>query len=317
MINDKGIRNALLLAVGVIAFALLTGAFHHDKTETWTIPAGNALFIATPCARSVTINPDAALHGAVRVTAQAHDKVEITQLGSRGGAAAYLSGVGSHCLGASACTETQAVCAGQPDDPDLTLVLSVPAGIALDVTEGEGTDYAIGDTDGPLALNITGNGDVSAGAITGLNAELAGDGDVRVARVTGPVDATLSKNGDVDIAAVNAPVTRLMLDGDGDVNIDNGNLGALNATLAKAGDLHAPASSSANLVLNADGDVVLGPVAGNLTAALTGDGDLSVGSVGGDANISSTASGDVTIPRVAGHVTRNNTGDGDFKINGG
>jgi hypothetical protein len=317
MINDKGIRNALLLAVGVIAFALLTGAFHHDKTETWTIPVGNALFIATPCARSVAVNPDANLHGAVQVTAQAHGKAEIMQLRSRGGAAAYLSGVGSHCLGASACTESQAVCAGQPDDPRLALLLTVPAGIAVDITEARGTDYTIGDIDGPLSLNITGNGDVSAGAVAGLNAELAGDGDVRVARVTGPIDATLSKNGDLDIAVVDALATRLMLDGDGDVNIDGGNLGALNATLSKAGDLHGPASASANLMLNADGDVVLGPVSGNLAATLTGDGDLSVANVGGDAGLTSSANGDVTIPHVMGHLTQTNTGDGDFKINGG
>jgi hypothetical protein len=317
MINDKGIRNALLLAIGVIAFTLLTGAFHRDKTESWTIPVGKALFIATPCANAVTINADPALQGEIQVNAVAHTKAQIMQLQSRGGATASISGAGAHCLGASACTESQDMCAGQPDDQNLALTLTVPMGIAVSITEAQQANYTIGDTGGPLSLNITGNGDVMAGSIGSVNAELAGDGDVHIAAETGPITATLSKNGDLDIAKVDAPATNLTLDGDGDVNIDAGNLGILNATLSKAGDLHVPAARAATLVLSADGDVDLGPVAGNLTATLTGDGDLTVGNVGGDAYVSSTANGDVTIPHVAGRLTQSNTGDGDFKINGG
>jgi hypothetical protein len=316
LIYDQGIRNAILLVIAVVAFTLLTGAFHGVKTETWSIPVGNALFIATPCADSVTINADANLRGAVQIVAKAHDKAQIMQLASHGGSAAFLSGVGSHCLGASLCKEAEAVCAGQPDNPNLTLTLTVPAGLPINITEAQGTDYTIGDTNGPLTVSSTGTGDVSAGAITGLKADLAGDGDLQIARATGPIVATLSKNGDLDIANANAPATTLTLDGDGDVNIAAGNLGALNATLSKAGDLRVPASSSAALVLSADGDVDLGPVSGQLTATLTGDGDLSVARVGGDANIRSTANGDVTIPHVAGRLTQSNTGDGDFKING-
>jgi len=316
MIYDKGIRKALLLVLAVFAFTLLTGAFHGEKKEIWTIPASTALFIATPCAASVTINADPNLHGEVQVIAKAHNKAQIMQLASHGGASAFLSGIGSHCLGSNLCTETATVCAGQPDDPNLALTLTVPAGLAISITETQSTSYTIGDTNGKLTVYTTGDGDISAGAITSLNAELAGDGDLHIARETGPMVATLSKNGDLDVANVDAPTTNLTLDGDGDVNIAAGNLGALNATLSKAGDLHVPASSSAALVLSADGDVALGPVSGNLTATLTGDGDLSVDSVGGDANVSSSADGDVTIPRVSGHLTQNNTGDGDFKING-
>jgi len=317
MIIDKGIRNAILLVIVVVGFSLIPGLFHHQKKETWNIPAGQKLFIATPCADSVTINADAQLHGQVEVYAKADSKAQIIQLQSHGGATAYLSGVGSHCLGASGCTESQPVCAGQPGDPSLALTLTVPAGLAINITEAQDTTYTIGDTGGPLALDITGDGDITAGAITGLNAELAGDGDVHIASLTGPVTATLSKNGDLDIADIDAPSTSLTLDGNGDVNIDAGSLGTLNATLSKSGDLHAPASRTASLVLSADGDAELGPVAGNLTAALTGDGDLSVDSVGGDAAVSATDDGDVTIHHVAGRLTQSNTGDGDFKINGG
>jgi hypothetical protein len=317
MIYDKGVRNAFLLAFVVIAFTLLTGLYHHDKTESFTIPVANALVIATPCAATVTINPDPTVHGQVLVTAKAHTKAQIMQLQSHGGATAYLTGIGSHCAGQSACTETESVCAGQPDDPNLTLTLTVPANLTLDITDAQDAEYDIGDTHAPLVLDITGDGDVNAGAITSLNAELAGSGDLHAASVTGPITATLSKNGDLDIAQVAAPATTLTLDGDGDVNIDAGNLGTLNATLSKAGDLHVPAAQAATLILSADGDVDLGPVAGNLSATLTGDGDLSVDSVGGDATVSSTADGDVTIPHVAGRLTQNNTGDGVFKINGG
>lgn len=316
MIIDRGIRNAILLVIVVVAFTLVTGAFHAQKKETWSIPATNALFIATPCASSVAINPDPNLHSAVHVVATARTKAQIMQLAWHGGASAFLAGVGSHCLGSNLCREGQAICAGQPDDPNLALTLSVPVGLSIDITETQGTNYTIGDTNGPLTVYSTGNGDVSAGAVTSLNADLAGDGDLHIARETGPIIATLSKNGDLDIADVNAPAANLTLDGDGDVNIATGSLGALNATLSKAGDLHVPATSSAVLVLSADGDVVLGPVSGNLTATLTGDGDLSVDSVGGDANVSSSANGDVTIPHIAGHLTQNNTGDGDFAING-
>jgi hypothetical protein len=319
MINDKGIRNALLLAIVVIAATLLTGGlnFHSDKKETWSIPAGNALFIATPCAASVTINADPNLHGRIDIIAKAHTKAQIMQLKSHGGAAATIAGIGSHCLGQTDCTENDAVCAGQPDDPNLTLTLTVPTGIALNITESQDTEYDIGDINAPLTLNTSGDGDINAATITSLRGNLGGDGDVHIATLNGPIEATLSKKGDLDIAAATAPTTNLTLNGDGDVNIDAGNLGALNAVLSKDGDLHLPAAQSATLMLSADGDVDLGQVAGNLTATLTGDGDLSVANVNGDATLTSTANGDVTIPHVGGHLTQSNTGDGDFKINGG
>jgi hypothetical protein len=317
MIADKGIRNALLLVLVVVLAALVSGAFHTTKTETWSIPGSNTLFIATPCAKSVTISTDPNLQGHINIVAKATHKSEITQLASHGAASAFIAGVGSHCLGASACFESQSVCAGQPDDPSLTLAIAIPAGMAVNITESQNTAYDIGNINAPLALAVSGDGDINAATITSLRATLDGDGDVHIATLSGPIDATLSKNGDLDIASVTAPTANLTLNGSGDVNIDAGDLGALNATLSHSGDLHLPAAQSATLMLTADGDVDLGPVADNLAATLTGDGDLTVAGVGGDANLTSTAAGDITIPHVADHLTQSNTGDGDFKINGG
>jgi hypothetical protein len=310
-------RNALLLLCAVIAALLIASLFHGDKKATWSIPAGQALAIATPCAASVSITPDAGLHGVVEIVAQARNKREITELQSRAGATAYLTGTGSHCLGQAACTETDAVCAGLPGDSSLKLAITVPAGLALSITEAQDTAYDIADIGGPLTLDLSGAGDVNAAGATSLSAALSGSGDAHIASVNGPIEATLSHNGDLDIADAAAPATNLTLNADGDVNIGAGNLGALTATLSHDGDLHAPDAQTATLLLTADGDATVGRVAGNLTATLTGDGDLTVNSVAGDASVSSSSDGDITIPHVAGHLTQDNTGDGDFKINGG
>ncbi len=310
-------RNALLAGCAVISALLIASLFHGPKKEAWSIPVGNALFIATPCAASVSITPDPGLRGVIRIVAKAREKAQITQLKSVGGATALISGVGSHCLGASLCVETQSVCAGQPGDPSLKLALSVPVGIAIGVTEARGADYEIGDVGGALTLDILGSGDVEAASANGLTVGLAGSGDAHLASVTGPVVATLSDSGDLDIADAAAASARLTLNGDGDVNVAAGSVGALSVELSHDGDLHVPAAGETNVSLTADGDVDIGAVTGNLTATLTGDGDLSVGSVTGDANVASSGDGDVTIAHVAGHVAAANTGDGDVKVNGG
>jgi hypothetical protein len=309
-------RNALLLLCAVVSALLIASLFHGERKAAWSIPATNALAIATPCASAVTINPDPALHGQVDIIATARNKYEITQLQSHGGATALLSGAGSHCLGASSCTETQSVCAGMPDDPTLKLTISVPENIALSITEAQGADYNIGDVAGPLTLDLSGSGDVSDAGATTLDATLTGSGDAHLASVTGPINATLADSGDLDIAEAAAPSANFTLNGDGDVNIAAGSLGALNATLSHDGDLHVPAATDAKLMLTADGDVVIGQILGYLDATLTGDGDLSVTNVTGDATLSSSGDGDITIPHIAGHLTQTNTGDGDFKING-
>jgi hypothetical protein len=310
-------RNVFLVLCIVIAAVLIARHFHGPKQETWSVPIGNALAIVTPCANAVSITADPTLHRQMDILATADSKQQISELQTRSGAATTLSGAGSHCLGQSACTESSAICAGLPNPASLKLALTVPAAIAIAITEAQGTDYDIGDIGGALTLDLSGSGDVNAASATSLNAALTGGGDAHIASVTGPIQATLSKSGDLDIANAAAPSTNLTLNGDGDVNIAAGNLGALTATLSHDGDLHAPDAASAALQLTADGDAELDNIAGNLAATLTGDGDLSVQNVAGDANISSSADGDVTIPHVAGHLTQNNTGDGDFKINGG
>jgi len=326
-------RRNIALVICIVAAAAVTIArhFHGHAQETWpvpignpvamqqawSVPIGNALAIATPCASSVTITPDPTLHGQMDIVATAPNKDEITELQTRSGATTYLSGAGSHCLGQSGCTETSAVCDGLPNPPNLKLALTVPAGIAIAITETQGTDYDIADIGGSLSLNLSGSGDVNAASATSLNAALTGGGDAHIASVTGPIQATLSKSGDLDIANVASPTTNLTLNGDGDVNIAAGNVGLLTAALSHDGDLHAPDAASATLQLSADGDAELVNISGNLSATLTGDGDLSVQNVAGDASLSSSGDGDITIPHVAGHLAQSNSGDGDFKINGG
>jgi hypothetical protein len=309
-------RNILLAGCAVISLVLIASLFHGPKQETWSIPVGHALYIATPCAASVSIAPDPGLQGAIRIVAKAREKAQITQLKTVGGPTALISGVGSHCLGSSLCAESQSVCQGQPGDPSLKLALSVPVGIAIGITEAAGTDYEIGDVGGALTLNLAGSGDVDAARATGLTVTLAGSGDAHVASVSGPVVATLSDRGDLDIADAAAASAKLTLNGDGDVNVSAGSVGALTAALSHDGDLHVPGAAETEVSLTAYGDVDIAKVTGNLTASLTGDGDLSVGSVGGDADVSSTGDGDVTIAHVAGHVAAANSGDGDMKVNG-
>jgi hypothetical protein len=309
-------RNLLLLLCAVVVVLLIAHLFRGDKKETWSIPVTSALVIATPCASAVAINPDSTLQNRIEIIAKARDKHQITELQTTGGATAYITGAGSHCVGQTACTDSSAICAGLPSDPTLKLAIAVPADIAITVTEAQGADYQIGNVGGPLTLNLSGSGDVNAAAATGLNATLAGSGDAHIASVTGTINATLANSGDLDIANAAVAAANLTLNGDGDVNIGGGNLGTLNATLSHDGDLHIPAAQNTTLLLSADGDVDIGKILGNLTATLTGDGDLSVNTVTGDAALTSSGNGDITIPHVAGHLTQANTGDGDFKING-
>jgi len=301
MRNGRSIIGWLLVVVAVV---LIVQSLHVKasvaSSKTWTIAATNTLSIETPCAHDVDIAPTEAAGAKFVITAQAGRAADIDGLQTAAG------GAGETVISnSSAC----------PSEPTMKLTIDAPSGTGLKIDEAGTTDYRVEPGAGPLTLLSSGSGDVSTGSVTALNATLSGSGDASIGSIVGDVSATLSGSGDLSIGSLQATHTALSLTGSGDVSIGGGEAGVLTARLDASGDLNAGGGASqATLLLDGDGDVSIDQVTGDLNATLSDDGDLNVGRVGGDAKLALSGAGDVVIPVLTGHLTQSNSGSGDVDI---
>jgi len=298
--DRKGLALVLAVLAVVIVVHVVSTILTRPIVRTWSMPATAVLDFAAPCATAVTITPDAH-QGNFSVIAKAKHRGELENLAS--GAAPG----GSTSIGHAA---------DCPDQPTLTLAVTLPPGTSIVIDDPADTDYRIGPEIGALTLVSAGSGDVHAASTGNLSARLAGSGDLDIGSVTGDITANLTDSGDLQIDKVAARTTVLNLLGDGDTTLSTGSAGALLAKLDGTGDLSADSTRSADLTLSADGDVAIGTVAGGLHAALSSDGDLKIDDVAGDATLNLSGDGDATISHLAGHLTQTRTGDGNLHVNG-
>lgn len=299
-------------------FALL--AWHAPAQATsrsWTLP-GSALTVASPCARQVDIEPDSALHGAIRITATKAQAQALAGLRASGGGRVTLTGPATQCDGAGACTTTGNAC---PDGwyllghgRRMMIEIAVPAGTPITIQEAGATDYRIGAVGGTLNATLAGAGDLAADDLAALSATLTGSGDLSAGQVGGTLLATLAGSGDLSVARAKTSAAKLTLSGTGDAAIGAGALGAVTAVLAGGGDFTAPAAASLQLASTGTGDATLQRVDGPVHAALLGSGNLALGRVSGDVATERGGPGDLTIGALAGKLTQTGPDSGDTRV---
>jgi hypothetical protein len=310
--------------------------------KSWAVQ-GNALKIATPCAKTVDIQPGGEAHQ-IKVAATADHGEEIDQLKVAGGETATVDVGGARCWLSGLLYEK----------PTLALSIKVPDGAALDITDGGVARYTIGSVGGALSLSFSGSGGVKAAAVKDLSISLSGSGTSDIGAVDGRLKARISGSGSVSIAHLHAPATDVDLSGSGNLDVADGDAGALNGSVHGSGNLGIPAAAATHLSASGSGDVTVKSIKGQFEAKLSGSGNLTVaaiessaanlqasghsaiklgsGSIGAfslssagasdidiqatvnDANISMVGAGEVRFAKLTGHVSQSVTGSGHVVI---
>ena len=208
--------------------------------------------------------------------------------------------------GGLALTGAQGHAADAASPPDVTTLLSQSfAGVALRVDDFVGTlNIEVGA--GPMEVVITG----SEAMIKDLGVRL--ESDILVIKRFGMV---VQKQ---PFVATRYPTVTVRVPDATPVTIDDMDgiavIGDLHAPLMVFGaslDLQAGDVSVVSIDRSGSGDIVLGRIAGALTARLAGSGDLTVAAAG-SVDVEKRGSGTVTLGPVAGGIIARLSGSGDF-----
>ena len=322
-------------AAVALSVSALSGAQAADRS--WTVP-GNGLKIATPCARSVDIQPGGDARQ-IRISAAADHAEEIDQLRVAGGEPATVDAGGVRC-GLPGMPSSQR--------PTLVLTIKVPDGAALDIGDGGAAGYTIGAVGGVLHVSLAGSGGLKAVNAKESTIALSGSGKAEIDSVEGKVTGRLSGAGTLAIGRLRAPSTDFDLSGTGAVRVNDGDAGQLTASVRGAGTLSVPAAAAVKLSDSGSGAIAIKSVKGGLDAELSGSGTLSVdgvespsvniqvtghsnvklgpgaiasislssagaGDVGidatvTDANVSAVGAGEIRFAKLTGHISQSSTG---------
>jgi len=331
---------------GMVTAIMLVSAVSGVRAaeKSWSVQ-GNGLRIATPCAKTVDIQPGGDAHQ-VKIVASADHGEEIDQLKVGGGDMATLDVGGARCWLSGLLY----------DKPTLTLSIKVPDGAALEISDGGVAHYTIGAVGGVLTMAISGSGGVKAVNARDLSIVLSGSGASDLGEVDGRLKARISGSGDLSIAHLRASASDAELSGSANLKVAEGEAGILNAALHGSGNLAVPAASAVHIVASGSGDAAIKTLKGVLEARLSGSGNLTVdaidapsagvqtsghsivklgsGAIGAfslssagasdiavdatvtDANISMVGAGEVRIAKLTGHVNQSVTGAGRVVIAG-
>jgi hypothetical protein len=263
--TTRVLLRALLLPLTLVTSAPALGATRHLTAS------GNGLGIDSPCARQVSIMPDAT-GGDITVDATADNQPEVDQLVLTGGESVKLF-VPSH--GPNSCWRP----AGSPGfAPTLALAIHVPPSSALSIDESGKADYTVGDIHAPLNLDFSGMVNMRAEGIGALNLDLSGAGDVAIARANGPVHAELSGHGTLTIDNASISAASLDLSGNGSIRIDHGDIGNIQISDSGAADVLIGATVGNGAVdISGVGAVKIAKVTGALAKDVSGAGSIEIG----------------------------------------
>lgn len=188
---------------------------------------------------------------------------------------------------------------------------------------------------GPLALTLTGSGDLSAGGSVGdlvfnssgsgdadlhllksasLQAHMSGSGDLSAADVSQELIAEVSGSGDLQVAALRAARVELQLRGSGNVKL-GGSCQDLRAELSGSGDLLGQDFDVQRAVTRSrgSGDVQLHQVKDSLDAEVRGSGELNANLAAKQARISISGNGDVVLSGSVGTLNARLDGSGELR----
>jgi hypothetical protein len=331
------------LGVAIVALASVSMVSSAQAAEkSWSVQ-GSSLKIATPCAKTVDIQPGGEARQ-IKVAATADHGEEIDQLKINGGEPATIDVGGARCWLSGLLYEK----------PTLVLTIKVPDGMAIEVNDGGSARYTIGAVGGALALTYSGSSGVKAVNSKDLTITVSGSGTSEIGDVDGKLKAKVSGSGDLSISHLHASASELTLSGSGNIKVADGDAGALSGSVSGSGNLALPAAAGAHLNASGSGDIAVKSVKGMFDAKLSGAGNLSVdsidtssaniqtsghsvvklgnGSIGAfslssagasyidvaatvnDANISMVGAGEVRIAKLTGHVSQSVTGAGRVVI---
>jgi len=250
----------------VLALLLLSTTAAHAAARHLGV-AGTALAIVSPCARRITIDPDATAPGQITLDATADHPQELDQLALTGGPIAKLTVAG----------ECWRPTLNLPFPRTLVLTLHVPPNAPLAIEDSGAPDYRIGAIGGPLTLNVSGAVHASAAAVTSLTVDLSGSGQVTVAEVTGPLKADISGAGGLDIAHATMPAAKLEISGSGDIHLGGGTIGKLSLSGSGMAKLRVDSTvHDADIELSGAGSVHFAKLTGTLTKDVSGMGAVLV-----------------------------------------
>ncbi|MCQ8239755.1 GIN domain-containing protein [Rhizosaccharibacter radicis] len=187
-----------------------TPAWSADRMETLS---GRSLQISGPCARSVTIRPDPTAHESVRVLARADNPAELDQLRFRADGVARIDVPAPRCWRPDGQTSFS---------PTLDITVTVPTRMALAIAESGTGRYDIGDVGGPLSLDGGGAVVIRDEHVDGLDAELSGQVDLSLQKLTGNASIVMSGSGRTTLDQVDLSRFDLSLSGSGQVEVGSG-----------------------------------------------------------------------------------------------
>ena len=164
---------------------------------------------------------------------------------------------------------------------------------SVELNNGGCGHWIVANVGGPLALSITGSGDMRAGTSTKLAANIMGSGDL-YAGTTGDVAANIMGSGDMVVGAGRALDANIM--GSGDINIARVN-GPVSANIMGSGNIVVAGgqTSSLSATIPGSGDIDFRGQAGAVSASIMGSGDIHVASSNGPISQHTMGSGRVRV----------------------
>jgi hypothetical protein len=253
----------LFLAIAAMPASAIAASRHLE---------GNAesFAIESPCARSVTIEPDPALTGKVAIEATADHGEEVDQLLLENGHALKLHHAGRECWAPARTSDWEET---------LALVIHMPPAMPLSVEESDGAEYTIGALTGPLTLDISGGVKLHADSSAALTIDLSGGADIDIAQVSGSAKADLSGGGNITIGQATLQDLTLQVSGAGGFTLRNGNVDRANIDLSGAASVKVGGTTKdATVSLSGAGSVHFGKVTGQLKKDVSGWGSVTVDS---------------------------------------
>jgi len=260
----------IVLRMFLLPLTLLTSAPALGATRHLAA-SGSGLGIDSPCARQVSVMPDAAGRD-ITVDATANNQQEVDQLVLTDGQSVKLFVPNR---GTNSCWHP----AGVPGfEPTMTLTIHAPPAAALSVDESGRADYTVGDTQAPLNLDFSGMVNLHGGNIGALNLDLSGAGDVTVARAAGPLHAEISGKGSLAIGNASVTAASFELSGSGSVRVDHGDISNIQVSDSGAADVSIGATVGNGAIdISGVGAIKIAKVTGAIAKEISGAGTVEIG----------------------------------------
>lgn len=175
--------------------------------------------------------------------------------------------------------------------------LQIGAAQDLDLDFSSCGSANLGDVAGELDVDLAGSGHVTTGAAHSLTADVAGSGQLSVGAVAAGANIDIAGSGTVRLASLT-----------GELNADGAGSGNL---IIEGGDV-----TDASVDLAGSGDVDIAAPVRRLEVSIVGSGDVDVAGAVGDIEADIAGSGSVRALSVSGNVRKEVWGSGDVRIGG-